>query len=82
MAHIPTPLTPYRVNKNLKLLQWPEENLALDVDEHGGFYPAKLGEIFDEGRFVITRKLGWGRFGNVWLARDHEYVFRSILCRA
>jgi serine/threonine-protein kinase SRPK3 len=53
-----TPLMPYKVSEDLKLMQWPEENLSLDVDEYGGFYPAKLGEVFDEGRFVVTRKLG------------------------
>jgi serine/threonine-protein kinase SRPK3 len=70
---------PYRVSEDLKLMQWPEENLSLDVDERGGFYPAKLGEVFDEARFVVTRKLGWGGFGNVWLARDRKCVFQTIL---
>ncbi|KAF8812702.1 kinase-like protein [Phlegmacium glaucopus] len=71
-SRTPTPLTLYRVSKDLKFMQWPEENLSLDVDERGGFYPAKLGEVFDEGRFVVTRKLGWGGFGNVRLARDRK----------
>jgi hypothetical protein len=61
-------------------MQWPEENLSLNVDERGGFYPAKLGEVFDEGRFVVTRKLGWGGFGNVWLVRDGKCVCFSQSC--
>jgi serine/threonine-protein kinase SRPK3 len=75
-----TPLTPYRASEDLKLMQWPEENLSLNVDERGGFYPAKLGEVFDEGRFVVTRKLGWGGFGNVWLVRDRKCVCFSQSC--
>ena len=71
---ISTLLTPYRASEDLKLMQWPEENLSLNIDERGGFYPAKLGEVFDEGRFVVIRKLGWGGFGNVWLVRDRKCV--------
>ncbi|GJJ08243.1 hypothetical protein Clacol_002452 [Clathrus columnatus] len=50
--------------------KWPEENLASTVDQRGGFYPTRLGEMFEDGRFVVTRKLGWGAFSSVWLARD------------
>ena len=57
-----------------KFQSWPEEDFALSSDEGGGFYPVRLGETFDDGRFVITRKLGWGGFSSVWLAGDRKYV--------
>ncbi|KAG6915029.1 hypothetical protein DXG01_013841 [Tephrocybe rancida] len=36
----------------------------------GGYHPVKLGDAFSEGRYVVVRKLGWGHFSTVWLARD------------
>ncbi|OCH94721.1 kinase-like protein [Obba rivulosa] len=59
-------------NYNLKTFEWPEENLGITIAERGGFYPARLGETFEQGRFVITRKLGWGGFSSVWLAKDQK----------
>lgn len=31
-----------------------------------------VGETFKDGKYVITRKLGWGHFSTVWLSRDTE----------
>ena len=31
-----------------------------------------VGETFKDGRYTITRKLGWGHFSTVWLSRDIE----------
>ena len=36
----------------------------------GGYHLVSVGEKFKEGRYVVTRKLGWGHFSTVWLARD------------
>ena len=36
----------------------------------GGYHPVNVGETFKDGRYVVTRKLGWGHFSTVWLARD------------
>ncbi|RXW20011.1 hypothetical protein EST38_g5845 [Candolleomyces aberdarensis] len=38
----------------------------------GGYHPVKIGDEFSEGRYVIVRKLGWGHFSTVWLARDNK----------
>ncbi|ORY74140.1 kinase-like domain-containing protein [Protomyces lactucae-debilis] len=38
----------------------------------GGYHPVKLGEAFKEGRYITTRKLGWGHFSTVWLAKDTQ----------
>ena len=29
-----------------------------------------VGDVFSEGRYIIVRKLGWGHFSTVWLAKD------------
>ncbi|KAK7205196.1 serine protein kinase Sky1 [Myxozyma melibiosi] len=36
----------------------------------GGYHPVAIGETFKNGRYTIVRKLGWGHFSTVWLARD------------
>ena len=70
---IPTS-SPDQVGGGPKGRWWPEEDFASTADQGGGFYPVRLGETFDDGRFVVTRKLGWGGFSSVWLARDCKYV--------
>jgi len=36
----------------------------------GGYHPVNIGDKFSEGRYTVLRKLGWGHFSTVWLARD------------
>lgn len=36
----------------------------------GGYHPAFKGETYKDDRYVLVRKLGWGHFSTVWLARD------------
>ncbi|GAV51704.1 hypothetical protein ZYGR_0AF01750 [Zygosaccharomyces rouxii] len=36
----------------------------------GGYHPAYKGEGYKDGRYVLVRKLGWGHFSTVWLAKD------------
>ncbi|CAG8470097.1 6289_t:CDS:2 [Ambispora leptoticha] len=36
----------------------------------GGYHPIKIGDQFQNGRYVVVRKLGWGHFSTVWLAKD------------
>ncbi|KAK2460726.1 hypothetical protein APHAL10511_007196 [Amanita phalloides] len=38
----------------------------------GGYHPVKIGDTFSDGRYVVVRKLGWGHFSTVWLARDQK----------
>lgn len=36
----------------------------------GGYHPVAVGESYNNGRYVVVRKLGWGHFSTVWLSRD------------
>lgn len=36
----------------------------------GGYHPAFKGEKYKDNRYILVRKLGWGHFSTVWLARD------------
>ncbi|KAI8851368.1 kinase-like domain-containing protein [Chytridium lagenaria] len=38
----------------------------------GGYHPVKIGDTFNDGRYTVLRKLGWGHFSTVWLAQDHK----------
>ena len=41
----------------------------------GGYHPVHIGDTFSDGRYTVVRKLGWGHFSTVWLAKDAKYVF-------
>ncbi|KAI0806602.1 kinase-like protein [Fomes fomentarius] len=36
----------------------------------GGYHPVHIGDTFSDGRYLVVRKLGWGHFSTVWLAKD------------
>ncbi|KAF8256547.1 kinase-like domain-containing protein [Lactarius quietus] len=40
----------------------------------GGYHPVHIGDSFSDGRYTVVRKLGWGHFSTVWLAKDTKYV--------
>ncbi|KAH9475356.1 Protein kinase dsk1 [Psilocybe cubensis] len=64
---------------------FPEEDLRQEGDDIPGYFPLLLGgSLPDNGRFIVVRKLGWGRYSNVWLAkdqRDDTFVALKILTR-
>jgi len=69
----------WEANDHLEAQKWPKEDLSSTTDEGAGFYPLRLGETLDRARSAITRKLGWGRYPTVWLARDRKYVLEQIV---
>jgi serine/threonine-protein kinase SRPK3 len=50
------------------------EDLRLDGENNSGYFPARLRQPLEGGQFCIVRKLGWGFYSSVWLARDKKYV--------
>ncbi|CAJ2654561.1 SRSF protein kinase 2-like [Trifolium pratense] len=36
----------------------------------GGYHAVKIGDTFNNARYVVQSKLGWGHFSTVWLAWD------------
>ncbi|KAI0038516.1 kinase-like protein, partial [Auriscalpium vulgare] len=59
----------------------PQEE-PLSAYEHGGFHPARVDDLLSSGRYRLKRKLGWGMYSIVWLARDEQmkrYVAIKIL---
>ncbi|KAJ6119072.1 protein kinase, partial [Penicillium samsonianum] len=53
-----------------------------DFYSTGGFHPVSLGDTFNSGTYKVMRKLGYGQYSTVWLARDSKvqrYVALKIL---
>ena len=48
-----------------------EDEEDLEDYRPGGYHPVNIGDDFSTGRYMIVRKLGWGHFSTVWLARDN-----------
>ncbi|RMZ85729.1 hypothetical protein DV737_g530, partial [Chaetothyriales sp. CBS 132003] len=52
----------------------PAETTADEEDSEdyckGGYHPVHVGETYNNGKYVVIRKLGWGHFSTVWLSRD------------
>ena len=36
----------------------------------GGYHPVRVGDLFNDGKYRVISKLGWGHFSTVWLALD------------
>ncbi|KAL2328523.1 hypothetical protein Fmac_021950 [Flemingia macrophylla] len=46
-----------------------EEECMADY-RRGGYHQLQIGDTFNNGRYVVHSKLGWGHFSTVWLAFD------------
>jgi hypothetical protein len=71
--HMPNqPSTQTRGNHNETHSEASEEE---DLEDYckGGYHPVEPGQIYKNGRYTVVRKLGWGHFSTVWLARDNLY---------
>ncbi|PLB51473.1 kinase-like protein [Aspergillus steynii IBT 23096] len=47
-------------------------DLALFYQSNLLYHPLNLGDTFENGRYKIYHKLGWGGFSTVWLAKDNR----------
>src|SRR5579859_7007071 len=61
-----------RSSQSQSIMTEDEEDLEDYVK--GGYHPVKIGDEFSEGRYSVVRKLGWGHFSTVWLAKDRKWV--------
>lgn len=50
----------------------PEDEESLKDYKPGGYHPVYVGELYKDNRYLIVRKLGWGHFSTVWLAKDTQ----------
>lgn len=52
-----------------------------DLEDYrpGGYHPVNIGDTFNSERYLIVRKLGWGHFSTVWLAKDKRSVVRLAI---
>ncbi|KAB8225801.1 kinase-like domain-containing protein [Aspergillus novoparasiticus] len=53
-----------------------------DLYQAGGFHRVSLGDTFDCGKYTVLRKLGYGQYSTVWLAKDSKrqrYVTLKLL---
>eukprot|EP01095_Lingulamoeba_sp_RSL-Kostka_P000568 TRINITY_DN1084_c0_g1_i1.p1 TRINITY_DN1084_c0_g1~~TRINITY_DN1084_c0_g1_i1.p1 ORF type:complete len:407 (-),score=150.58 TRINITY_DN1084_c0_g1_i1:51-1271(-) len=48
-----------------------EEDEGKEGYKAGGYHPVSVGEWYKH-RYKVLKKLGWGHFSTVWLARDSE----------
>uniref|UniRef100_A0A7S0ZEH3 non-specific serine/threonine protein kinase n=1 Tax=Timspurckia oligopyrenoides TaxID=708627 RepID=A0A7S0ZEH3_9RHOD len=68
----------YLDNYSLPTSELPEQNSEIEESEsedsadyrEGGYHPVTIGETFNNGRYVVLKKLGWGHFSTVWLSFD------------
>ncbi|KAF9436057.1 serine/threonine protein kinase, CMGC group [Entomortierella beljakovae] len=49
---------------------YSDEEEDMEDYKRGGYHYVSVGDVFNEGRYITLRKLGWGHFSTVWLARD------------
>ncbi|KAK3845983.1 MAG: kinase-like domain-containing protein [Linnemannia gamsii] len=47
-----------------------EEEEDLSDYTRDGYHHVSVGDLFQDGRYLVLRKLGWGHFSTVWLAKD------------
>ncbi|KAG0238758.1 serine/threonine protein kinase, CMGC group [Actinomortierella wolfii] len=47
-----------------------DEEEDMEDYRRGGYHFINVGDVFNNGRYITLRKLGWGHFSTVWLARD------------
>ena len=51
---------------------YPEQEEDLKDYAPGGYHTCYIGENYKNNKYTLVRKLGWGHFSTVWLARDND----------
>lgn len=63
---LPNSNSQYRFHEVGTPTEWIEEYRP------GKFHPIHLGDLLNDARYKIIRKLGYGSYSTVWLARDDK----------
>lgn len=50
----------------------PENEEDLKDYAPGGYHTCFIGENYKNNKYTLVRKLGWGHFSTVWLAKDND----------
>lgn len=50
----------------------PENEEDLKDYVPGGYHTCYIGENYKNNKYTLVRKLGWGHFSTVWLAKDND----------
>lgn len=50
----------------------PQRREEPDYYRVGGYHRVSIGDTFHSGRYTVLRKLGYGEFSTVWLARNSK----------
>lgn len=45
----------------------------------GGYHPVTAGEEYNNGRYKVLKKLGWGHFSTVWTVEDRQSPTKAKL---
>lgn len=54
-------------------IYFPEDDVEyLEQYRAGGYHPTFIDNSFQEGRYNVVHKLGYGGYSTIWLARDHQ----------
>jgi serine/threonine protein kinase len=48
------------------------DNEGLEGYRIGGYHPVSIGDTFNQKRYTVLKKLGWGHFSTVWLVKNHQ----------
>lgn len=78
-THRDLPPSDYVNEENpVQMYRFPEEPIGLPGLPGLGFVDMRIGdELGPQGRYTIVRKLGYGLYSTVWLARDKQYVTKN-----
>jgi hypothetical protein len=50
----------------------------LDYYRPGGYHPIHIGDRFQQNRYRIVHKLGYGSYSTIWLARDEQHMAKYV----
>jgi serine/threonine protein kinase len=71
--------------KGINNNDYTSEDEGTEHYRRGGYHPVQIGDSFNNARYLIHSKLGWGHFSTVWLASDtlksviHTFFFLPFL---